>query len=249
MAEFDYDAFGNSRGIAEGNGKNNKKWSTYRFSSKEFEDHAGLYYFGARYYDPEIGRWLTPDPLGFIDGENAYVYTRNNPVNRIDSWGFDSYIISRFGHQYVVIDDPEKPGYKIAFDFYPDDELLKGLIKPVQGVVREQILSPGQEIPFSFEIPFLRKEQGKEEDLIMISKARNFIRWVDEKGYVNILNEPFYVNKNLCCEYVWSTISTKDQTLTMYYQAYEETPRELVKTLEYKLREPVKKRIPIKQFC
>ena len=51
-AEFDYDAFGN--------GKNSKPWNTYRFSSKEFEDHAGLYYFGARYYDPEIGRWLTP---------------------------------------------------------------------------------------------------------------------------------------------------------------------------------------------
>ena len=78
-AEFDYDAFGN--------GKNNKKWNTYRFSSKEFEDHAGLYYFGARYYDPEIGRWLTPDPFGFIDGPNVYVYTANNPINCMDPWG------------------------------------------------------------------------------------------------------------------------------------------------------------------
>lgn len=77
----------------------------------------------------------------------------------------------------------------------------------------------------------------------------HFIRWVDEKGYINILNEPFYVNKDLCCEYIWLTVSTKDQTLTMYYQALEEAPRELVKTLEYKLREPVKKRIPLKQFC
>ncbi|MBI5024352.1 MAG: RHS repeat-associated core domain-containing protein [Candidatus Omnitrophica bacterium] len=58
--DYEYDAFGN--------GKHGKKWNTYRFSSKEFEDHAGLYFFGARYYDPEIGRWLTPDPLGFIDG-------------------------------------------------------------------------------------------------------------------------------------------------------------------------------------
>jgi RHS repeat-associated protein len=78
-AEFDYDAFGN--------GRNNKEWNTYRFSSKEFEDHAGLYYFGARYYDPETGRWLTPDPLGFIDGPNKYLYVANNPVNFIDPWG------------------------------------------------------------------------------------------------------------------------------------------------------------------
>jgi hypothetical protein len=118
-----------------------------------------------------------------VDGENAYVYTRNNPVNRIDSWGFDSYIVSRLGHQYIIIDDPERPGHKVAFDFYPDDELLKGLIKPVQGVVREQILGPGQEIPFSFEIPFSRKEQGKEQDLIMITKARN-LKAAAELGYL-----------------------------------------------------------------
>jgi RHS repeat-associated protein len=78
-AEFEYDAFGN--------GKNNKKWNTYRFSSKEFEDHAGLYFFGARYYDPEIGRWLTPDPLGFIDGPNKYLYVADNPLNVVDPWG------------------------------------------------------------------------------------------------------------------------------------------------------------------
>ncbi len=78
-AELDYDAFGN--------GKNNKKWNTCRFSSKEFEDHADLYHFGARYYDPEIGRWLTLDPLGFIDGPNKYLYVGNNPVNWIDAWG------------------------------------------------------------------------------------------------------------------------------------------------------------------
>ena len=78
-ADFDYDAFGN--------GRNNKKWNTCRFSSKEFEDHANLYYFGVRYYDPEIGRWLTPDPLGFIDGPNRYLYVANNPLNFIDPWG------------------------------------------------------------------------------------------------------------------------------------------------------------------
>ena len=76
----------------------------------------------------------------------------------------------------------------------------------------------------------------------------HFIRLVDDKGFINILNEPIYVNKNLCSEYVWSTINTADQTLKIFYQAMEKMPRELVKTLDYKLREPVKKRIPVKQF-
>lgn len=81
-AEFDYDAFGN-----EFKHKGDAKKNAYRFSSKEFEDHAGLYYFGARYYDPEIGRWLTQDPLGFIDGPNKYLYVANNPLNFIDPYG------------------------------------------------------------------------------------------------------------------------------------------------------------------
>lgn len=83
-----------------------------------------------------------------------------------------------------------------------------------------------------------------------ITKGRlHFIRLVDDKGYINILNEPIYVNKNLCCEYVWPTINTADQTLRIYYQAMEKMPRELVKILDYKLREPVKERIPVKHFC
>jgi len=82
-----------------------------------------------------------------------------------------------------------------------------------------------------------------------ITKGKmHFIRWVNEKGYINILNESFYVNKDLCCEYVWSTIDTAEQNLTMYYQPSEEAPRDLVKSVEYKLREPVKDRIPIKEF-
>ena len=55
---------------------------------KNSEDHAGLYYFGARYYDPEIGRWLTPDPLGFIDGPNKYLYVADNPLNLLTRGGY-----------------------------------------------------------------------------------------------------------------------------------------------------------------
>ena len=76
----------------------------------------------------------------------------------------------------------------------------------------------------------------------------HFIRWVNEKGYISILNESFFVDKNLCCEYVWSTIDTAKQTLTMYYKASERAPRLQVKTIEYKLREPVKVKRPPNHF-
>ena len=38
----------------------------YRFSGKERDDETGLYYFGARYYAPWLGRWTSTDPAGFV---------------------------------------------------------------------------------------------------------------------------------------------------------------------------------------
>ena len=77
----------------------------------------------------------------------------------------------------------------------------------------------------------------------------HFVRLVNEKGYISILNESFYLNKDLSFEYVWSTIFTKEQKLETYYQPTKEAKRELIKTSDYKLREPVKNRVPVKQFC
>lgn len=82
-----------------------------------------------------------------------------------------------------------------------------------------------------------------------ITKGKlHFIRWVDKRGYVNILNEPFYVSKELCCEYIWSTIDTSQQKLFMYHQLAKEAPRQLVKTVEYKLREQVADPISPRKF-
>ncbi len=44
-------------------------------------------YFGQRYYVPEIGRWITPDPAGFADGPNLYAYVHNQPLRYIDPDG------------------------------------------------------------------------------------------------------------------------------------------------------------------
>ncbi|MFD0360698.1 SpvB/TcaC N-terminal domain-containing protein [Nocardia sp. GCM10030253] len=64
----------------------------YRFTGKERDTETGLYYHGARYYAPWLGRWTSPDPAGVVDGPNLYVYVRNNPAKLTDptghlSWG------------------------------------------------------------------------------------------------------------------------------------------------------------------
>ena len=53
-------------------------------------DSNGLYYYRARYYDPEIGRFISEDPLGFEAGINFYAYVENNPMILNDPMGLDA---------------------------------------------------------------------------------------------------------------------------------------------------------------
>ncbi|WP_158499092.1 RHS repeat-associated core domain-containing protein [Serratia sp. FS14] len=59
---------------------------TRRFSGKE-RDATGLYYYGHRYYQPGLCRWLSADPGGTIDGVNLYRMVRNNPTTLWDPDG------------------------------------------------------------------------------------------------------------------------------------------------------------------
>lgn len=60
----------------------------FRYSAKSRESASGLYYYGARYYAPWLGRWLSPDPAGTIDGLNLYEFTGGDPVSHIDVGGY-----------------------------------------------------------------------------------------------------------------------------------------------------------------
>jgi len=76
--------------------------ANFYFTGKKIDDETGLYYYGARYYDPDIGRFITADPTVQDPGNsvtlNRYHYAGNNPVNNIDpdGYGFWSKIGSFF---------------------------------------------------------------------------------------------------------------------------------------------------------
>ena len=61
----------------------------FMFTGREFDKETGLYYYRARYYKPEIGRFLQVDPVGYDAGMNLYRYCGNNPWNLTDPYGND----------------------------------------------------------------------------------------------------------------------------------------------------------------
>ena len=57
------------------------------FTGKEWDPDVGLYYFNARWYDPELGRFISEDPAADPNNCNLYSYCGNNPIVRSDPTG------------------------------------------------------------------------------------------------------------------------------------------------------------------
>jgi RHS repeat-associated protein len=91
------------------------------FCGCEYDAETGLYLMGARYYDPEVGRFITPDPIGAMGGLNLYAYCKNDPINFIDPSGLKLIVIISeadgdfdwlFGsHSLLIIDKEEEYGF------------------------------------------------------------------------------------------------------------------------------------------
>ena len=93
---LDYDEFGNvtyeydQGSVVTGTG--GLRFQPFGFAGGLYDADTGLVRFGARDYDPEVGRWTAKDPILFNGGQaNLYVYVGNDPVNRIDPKGLGDY--------------------------------------------------------------------------------------------------------------------------------------------------------------
>jgi RHS repeat-associated protein len=82
-AHYAFDAFGNT--ISQ-SGDMASTFS-HRFSTKYADDETGLYYYGYRYYAPELGRWVNRDPIGEDGSKDIYGFVANDSIDYFDILG------------------------------------------------------------------------------------------------------------------------------------------------------------------
>ncbi|GAB4332282.1 MAG: hypothetical protein Kow0099_04100 [Candidatus Abyssubacteria bacterium] len=86
---YEYDAYGN---ILQETGPSLTGGFTY--TARELHTRSGLYYHRARFYSPELGRFITQDPIGHLGSFNLYGYVENNPVNYFDPLGLKTFVVA-----------------------------------------------------------------------------------------------------------------------------------------------------------
>jgi RHS repeat-associated protein len=77
----------------------------FRWAGREYDQETGLYYLRARYYDPQLGRFLSEDPAGIAGGLDLYTFVGDDPVNRTDPSGLGGECA--YNEKPVTIDLPE----------------------------------------------------------------------------------------------------------------------------------------------
>ncbi len=158
VAAYEYAPFG---GLVSGMG-NYAEANPFRFSTKYADDVAGLYYYGYRYYSPELGRWMSRDPIGEDGGVNLYGFVGNDGVNGRDYLGQEGIgkTLKSFAQKTGVT------AYSIVWQgadtfnnviFFPLLDILAlpdELIKCVFGLTDDDLLALSAQIPGQYDEVF-----------------------------------------------------------------------------------------------
>ncbi len=155
----------------------------YKFNGKELDDETGLYYYGARYYDPRVSIWLSVDPLAEkYPNTSPYTYCNNNPINLIDPDGknpilpFVYYATAKLLENYGWNRNAKTVGYSMLHpvNAYRVGEYKKGsenistissnfeinIVKNTSGLIRGEEGTDGNAIRHAFWQAAITKDLG-----------------------------------------------------------------------------------------
>jgi RHS repeat-associated protein len=99
---YGYDPYGNTSQSGAAND------NQYQFTGRQ-NDGTGLYYYRARYYNPNWGRFISEDPIGLAGGVDLYAYARGNPASFADPLGLDTYNVGFSGTLNIPLIGPVGP--------------------------------------------------------------------------------------------------------------------------------------------
>lgn len=130
-AIYQYDAFGNVL-IGDGRGADfDQSKFSHRFSTKYQDAETGLLYYGYRYYQSRLGRWVNRDPIEEEGGLNLSEFVGNDSVQFVDAFGLSPQVWTFSGiHSYN-----KNYGENDHFEPYVDSK-LRGLEYPERDVVK-----------------------------------------------------------------------------------------------------------------
>ena len=90
VEHYQYDPFGNIIHLKDFDTTGIVHDNPYRFSTKFTDDETDLVYYGFRFYNPNLGRWINRDPIGEKGGLNIISFILNNSINYADYLGLDN---------------------------------------------------------------------------------------------------------------------------------------------------------------
>jgi RHS repeat-associated protein len=88
-----YDSFGNGAGSVR---------TRYGYTGRERDPDTGLLYYRARWYDPQVGRFISEDPIGLAGGINSYGYVGNGSISRKDPSGLSDIDVHYYLTYYIA---------------------------------------------------------------------------------------------------------------------------------------------------